>query len=96
MIGALTAGASAAPIGAYLGSLWGWRTVFALSAAIGALALLVQMVTLPKLPPQSKPNLRTLFVTSGRAADDSEPNGGALFATEVNVPGLPEPVLRTI
>jgi DHA1 family purine ribonucleoside efflux pump-like MFS transporter len=52
---------SAAPIGAYLGSLWGWRTVFALSAAIGALTLLVQMVTLPKLPPQSKPNLRTLF-----------------------------------
>ena len=39
-------------------------------------------------------DLRTLFVTSGRAADDSEPKGGALFATEVMVPGLPEPVLR--
>jgi DHA1 family purine ribonucleoside efflux pump-like MFS transporter len=51
---------SAAPIGAYLGSLWGWRTVFALSAAIGAITLLVQMLTLPKLPPQSKPNLWTL------------------------------------
>jgi predicted MFS family arabinose efflux permease len=52
---------SAAPIGAYLGNLFGWRTVFALSAAIGALTLLIQLVTLPKLPPQSKPNLRTLF-----------------------------------
>lgn len=52
---------SAAPIGAYLGALYGWRTVFALSAAIGALTLLIQMVTLPKLPPQSKPNLRTLL-----------------------------------
>jgi DHA1 family purine ribonucleoside efflux pump-like MFS transporter len=52
---------SAAPIGAYLGDLFGWRTVFALSAAIGAITLLVQMVTLPKLPPRSKPNLRTLF-----------------------------------
>jgi DHA1 family purine ribonucleoside efflux pump-like MFS transporter len=52
---------SAAPIGAYLGSLWGWRTVFALSGAIGAVTLLVQLLTLPKLPPQSKPNLRTLF-----------------------------------
>jgi DHA1 family purine ribonucleoside efflux pump-like MFS transporter len=52
---------SAAPIGAYLGALYGWRTVFALSAAIGGLTLLIQLVTLPKLPPQSKPNLRTLF-----------------------------------
>jgi DHA1 family purine ribonucleoside efflux pump-like MFS transporter len=52
---------SAAPIGAYLGDVFGWRTVFALSAAIGAVTLLIQMVTLPKLPPKSKPNLRTLF-----------------------------------
>jgi predicted MFS family arabinose efflux permease len=52
---------SAAPIGAYLGDLFGWRTVFALSAAIGALTLIVQLVTLPKLPPKSKPSLRTLF-----------------------------------
>ena len=39
-------------------------------------------------------DLRTLFVTSGRAADDSEPAGGAVFATEVTVPGLREPVFR--
>jgi DHA1 family purine ribonucleoside efflux pump-like MFS transporter len=52
---------SAAPVGAYLGNIFGWRTVFALSAAIGAVTLLIQMVTLPKLPPKNKPNLRTLF-----------------------------------
>lgn len=41
-------------------------------------------------------NLRTLFVTSGRAADDSEPEGGAVFTTEVEVPGLKEPVFQPI
>ncbi len=41
-------------------------------------------------------DLRTLFVTSGRAADDSEPEGGALFAIEVDVPGLPEPLFRPV
>ncbi len=41
-------------------------------------------------------DLRTLFVTSGRAADDSEPQGGALFAAEVDVPGLPEPLFRPV
>lgn len=42
------------------------------------------------------PELRTLFVTSGQAADGDEPAGGALFATEVDVPGLPEPLFRPI
>ena len=40
--------------------------------------------------------LRTLFVTSGHAADGSEPEGGAVFTTEVAVPGLPEPVFKPI
>lgn len=39
-------------------------------------------------------DLRTLFVTSGHALDGSEPEGGALFAAEVAVPGLPEPLFR--
>jgi predicted MFS family arabinose efflux permease len=58
--GVSVATVSAAPVGAYLGDLYGWRTVFVLSAAIGVLTLLIQLVTLPSLPPQSKPNLRTL------------------------------------
>jgi predicted MFS family arabinose efflux permease len=58
--GVSVATVSAAPVGAYLGDLLGWRTVFGIAAAVGALTLLVQMVSLPSLPPQSKPNLRTL------------------------------------
>ncbi len=58
--GVSVATVSAAPIGAYLGDLFGWRTVFGIAAAIGALTLLVQMLSLPSLPPQAKPNLRTL------------------------------------
>ena len=41
-------------------------------------------------------DLRTLFVTSGQAADGSEPEGGAVFTTEVAVRGLPEPVFRPV
>jgi predicted MFS family arabinose efflux permease len=58
--GVSVATVSAAPIGAYLGDLLGWRTVFGLAAGIGVLTLLVQMLTLPSLPPRSKPNLGTL------------------------------------
>ncbi len=41
-------------------------------------------------------DLRTLFVTSGHALDGSEPEGGAVFSTEVAVPGLPEPLFRPL
>lgn len=59
--GVSVATVSAAPVGAYLGDLLGWRTVFVLSAAIGVATLLIQLVTLPSMPPQSKPNLGTLM-----------------------------------
>jgi predicted MFS family arabinose efflux permease len=59
--GVSVATVSAAPVGAYLGDLFGWRTVFGIAAAIGALTLLVQVLSLPSLPPQAKPNLRTLL-----------------------------------
>ncbi|HEY3148081.1 MAG TPA: MFS transporter [Dongiaceae bacterium] len=52
---------SAAPVGAYLGGLLGWRTVFAISAAIGVVTLLIQVLTIPRLPPQNVPGVRTLF-----------------------------------
>jgi DHA1 family purine ribonucleoside efflux pump-like MFS transporter len=57
---------SAAPVGAYLGDLLGWRAVFAIAAAIGTATLLVQVLTIPKLPPQSVPSIRTLFELMGR------------------------------
>ncbi len=57
---------SAAPVGAYLGDLFGWRAVFAIAAAIGMITLLAQVLTIPKLPPRSLPNIRTLFELLGR------------------------------
>lgn len=51
----------AAPVGAYIGALWGWRAAFIIGAGVGAVALVAQMLTLPKLPPLGAPNIRTLF-----------------------------------
>ncbi|TIP78259.1 MAG: MFS transporter, partial [Mesorhizobium sp.] len=51
----------AAPVGAYVGDIWGWRTAFMIAAVVGALALLVQIATLPKLPPSGVASFRTLF-----------------------------------
>jgi predicted MFS family arabinose efflux permease len=59
--GVSVATVSAAPVGAYLGDLIGWRAVFAIAAAIGLLVLIAQMLTIPKLPPQASPNIGTLF-----------------------------------
>lgn len=61
MTGVSVATVTAAPVGAYIGELWGWRTAFYTAAAVGILALLVQMLTLPKLPAQGAPGLGTLF-----------------------------------
>ncbi|MBR0645414.1 MFS transporter [Plastoroseomonas hellenica] len=41
----------AAPVGAFLGDLWGWRAVFLAAGVIGAVALVIQVATMPKLPP---------------------------------------------
>ncbi len=61
LTGVSVATVCAAPIGAYIGDLWGWRAAFALSAAVGVVALTVQMLTMPKLPPVAASSFRTLF-----------------------------------
>jgi sugar lactone lactonase YvrE len=38
-------------------------------------------------------NLQTLYVTTGKSAETPDPADGALFAIDVAVPGLPEPML---
>lgn len=50
----------AAPVGAYLGELLGWRSAFVLAAAIGVVTLFVQMLSIPKLPPVGTPGLAAL------------------------------------
>lgn len=66
--GVSVATVSAAPVGAYLGGLLGWRAVFAIAAAIGVVTLVAQVLTLPRLPPQDVPNIRTLFQLLRRPA----------------------------
>lgn len=57
---------SAAPIGAYLGNVMGWRFVFWLSALVGVVALLIQIAVLPRLPARGSPDIRTLFRLLGQ------------------------------
>ncbi|PZN93178.1 MAG: MFS transporter [Hyphomicrobiales bacterium] len=64
--GVSVATVSAAPIGAYLGELWGWRVVFVLSAITGVVALAAQVATMPRLRAQGSPDVRTLLRLLGR------------------------------
>ena len=47
-------------VSAYVGDIWGWRTAFMIAAVVGGLALLVQLATLPSLPPTTVASFRTL------------------------------------
>lgn len=58
----------AAPVGAYIGAVWGWRMAFIVSGAIGLFSLAMQLVTIPKLPPVDNPNIKTLIELLGRPA----------------------------
>lgn len=40
------------PLGSYLGGLHGWRSAFVAAAAVGALTLLFQLFTLPRMAPR--------------------------------------------
>ncbi|RUU50220.1 MFS transporter, partial [Mesorhizobium sp. M2C.T.Ca.TU.009.01.2.1] len=60
LTGVSVATVTAAPVGAYVGDIWGWRTAFMIAAVVGALALLVQLATLPSLPPTAVASFRTL------------------------------------
>lgn len=61
LTGVSVATVCAAPVGAYVGDIWGWRTAFMIAAVVGALAMLVQIATLPKLPPAGVASFRTLL-----------------------------------
>ena len=61
LTGVSIATVTAAPVGAYVGDVWGWRTAFMIAAVVGALALLVQLATIPRLPPAGVASVRTLL-----------------------------------
>ena len=51
----------AAPVGSYLGDIISWRSVFLLTAGVGAITFVAQFITLPSLPPRGRATLRTLI-----------------------------------
>ncbi len=56
----------AAPVGSYVGDIVGWRNVFLGAAVLGALALVVQLATLPSLPPRGHSRFGTLVEVLAR------------------------------
>jgi MFS family permease len=56
----------AAPIGAWMGELWGWRSAFLAAAVLSTLTFAAQCVALPSLPPRDRPDLRVLADLLGR------------------------------
>ncbi len=68
MAGVSLATVCAAPLGAWIGETLGWRAAFHLSAAVGAIAFIVQAFTLPALPPTGHAGLGTLAAVMRRPA----------------------------
>lgn len=59
----MTAASVCAPaFGVYIGGLWGWRATFLAASGIGLLALLIQVMTLPRMPPADAPGLDTFVL----------------------------------
>ena len=61
MIGVSAATVCAAPAGALMGELWGWRAVFAAGSALGVAALVAQRMCLPAMPPTSFVSIRDML-----------------------------------
>jgi len=60
LTGVSVATVCAAPIGAWMGEWWGWRSAFVAAGAVSIATLLAQLFSLPALPPKANPDLRVL------------------------------------
>jgi DHA1 family purine ribonucleoside efflux pump-like MFS transporter len=67
LTGVSVATVCAAPIGAWMGATWGWRSAFAAASVIALVTLLFQMATLPSLRPRGSSDLRQLGALLRRA-----------------------------
>ncbi|RYF69493.1 MAG: MFS transporter, partial [Comamonadaceae bacterium] len=67
LTGVSVATVCAAPLGAWMGELWGWRSAFFAAGAVSMLTLVIQWFALPALPPRDKPDLRVLAQLLTRA-----------------------------
>ncbi|WP_210270227.1 MFS transporter [Aureimonas sp. ME7] len=59
--GQAIAAAFAAPIGSYLGGLFGWREVFSVLVPLVALNLIWHLIALPSLPARDRQDVRSLL-----------------------------------
>lgn len=66
LTGVSVATVCAAPLGAYIGDLWGWRSAFIAAGCLSLVTLVTQFFAIPALPPKDNPNLRILFKLLGR------------------------------
>ena len=66
LTGVSVATVCAAPVGAYMGDLWGWRSAFVAAGVVSVVTLAAQWVTIPALPPKDNPNVKVLFELLGR------------------------------
>jgi predicted MFS family arabinose efflux permease len=68
MTGVSLATVCAAPVGAWVGELFGWRFAFLIAAGVGGLALVVQALTLPAMPSTGPAGLGTMAAVLRRPA----------------------------
>jgi DHA1 family purine ribonucleoside efflux pump-like MFS transporter len=66
LTGVSVATVCAAPVGAYMGDLWGWRSAFVAAGIVSVVTLVAQVLTIPSLPPKDNPNVKVLFELLGR------------------------------
>lgn len=66
LTGVSVATVCAAPIGAYMGNLWGWRSAFVAAGVVSLAAIAIQWVAIPRLPPKDHPSLKVLSELLGR------------------------------
>ncbi len=66
LTGVSVATVCAAPVGAYMGNLWGWRSAFVAAGVVSLGAIAIQLVAIPRLPPKDHPNLKVLSELLGR------------------------------
>jgi predicted MFS family arabinose efflux permease len=60
LTGVSVATVCAAPLGAWMGSHWGWRSAFMVAGGVSVATLVAQFAALPALPPRDRPDLRVL------------------------------------
>ena len=61
LTGVSVATVCAAPLGAYIGGLWGWRSAFIAAGCLSLVTLVTQLLAIPAMPPKNHPSLHILF-----------------------------------